>query len=279
MKKLTPGETVRLRGPGFARRITGQVRASWEEDGSTRIRLYEYATREERVYTVDRRGIARRPVSGQGAADGTSTGAAPVEEPGHPGADDRVSRFRGILRAAIRLLASAALVAMAVALVTPWVMELRVSRMSYEDFLETELTPARLVRLLAARVSYERDVEDYWSPARGVWSMRRGDCEDYAMVVSAYLTRHGVEHEVVSFALKESLAGHAAVVAEVEDARVLIDPTMATAPGGLRVYRAGENGGLPSTAEALAPYAVLPAATYETPPEPGRPAVTGSVGE
>lgn len=158
------------------------------------------------------------------------------------------------------------------------VVHVRAGTMSYHEFLSAEFSPGELTRIVGARVSYERDVDEYWSAPRGVWETRRGDCEDYAMVVSAYLDRRDIEHMVVGFSLKESLAGHAAVIAELDGTRVLIDPTLATAPGGIRYYGSAPGGAPPSPAEILEEYAVLPAAIYETPPQPGRPTPTGLLG-
>jgi hypothetical protein len=165
-----------------------------------------------------------------------------------------------------------------IALLASAVVHVRAGTMSYHEFLSAELSPGELVRIVGARVSYERDVDEYWSAPRGVWETRRGDCEDYAMVVSAYLHRRDIEHMVVGFSLKESLAGHAAVIAELDGTRVLIDPTLATAPGGIRYYRSAHGGTAPTPAEIIEEYAVLPAAIYETPPEPGRPTPTGLLG-
>jgi hypothetical protein len=261
MTRLVPGEYVSLRGPVLGQRISGVVRGTWTADGTTYVSLYSHARREELLYAVDARGIARRP-----RVPGDST---PTVDSGEPlGGSGR----RWWLIGAI------VLAALLVPLVTAGITRLQVAPMSFDSFLASDVSLRRLVTIVSARVSYDRDVENYWSPAEGVWQTRRGDCEDFAMVISTYLARQGVEHTVAGFALKEDLAGHAVVIADIGTARVLLDPTMATAPTGIRYFPADASGRLPSNAEVLADYARLPAVTYETPPEPGRPAPQGYIG-
>ncbi len=277
MRSLSRGEYVSLPGRVLGQRVSGDVRRSWHEQGTTYVRLYSYAAREERTYTIDRNGVARRPappdhagadieantaVGAQGPADTPAADAMPTD------AKPTVARWPGVVAGLLLLL---------LPLVTAGFAQLRTAGMSFEEFLATDMSLERMVSTVAARVSYDRDVEEFWSPAEGVWATRRGDCEDYAMVVSAYLGRHGIEHTVVGFSLADSLAGHAAVIAQTEDARVLIDPTMATAPTGIRYFRRTDDGKLPSRAAALEDYARLPAAAYDPPLEPGRPAVSGFI--
>jgi hypothetical protein len=97
------------------------------------------------------------------------------------------------------------------------------------------------------------------------------------MVISAYLSAHGIEHGVYGFSLKGDLAGHVAVIAETEGARVLLDPTRATTGSGVRYFEAESDAALPTTAEILDRYAVLPARSYETPPIPGNPPVSSFI--
>jgi len=141
------------------------------------------------------------------------------------------------------------------------------SRMSYGDFMSREMTLPQLVSTVSSRVAYRSDVEDYWSAPADVWTSRGGDCEDHAMLISAYLSRHGVPHTVVGAALKGDLQGHVMVVADTDRGRFLLDPTRASAPTGLQRYPADT-----PLAEIIREYAVLPASLYGESPAPGRPA-------
>ncbi len=284
MRSLSRGEYISLSGPVLGQRVSGDVRQSWQEQGTTYVRLYNHAAREERTYTIDRNGVARRPAPpgrdrngtdgdqaawAQGPADPATAGARhPDETPPEEKRPTAGAWWTGVVLGLLLLL---------LPLATAGINQLRTAGMSFDEFLATDMSLERMVSTVAARVSYERDVEEFWSPAEGVWTSRRGDCEDYAMIVSAYLERHGIEHTVVGFPLADSLAGHAAVVAETEDARVLIDPTMATAPTGIRHFRRTDDGELPSQAAALEDYAQLPAAAYDSPPDPGRPKPSGFI--
>lgn len=261
MRPPSPGEYVTLPGPVIGQHVRGEVRRSWREQGATYVRLYSYAAREERLYTIDRKGVARRP------APPDRTPAA-GETP--PSADTHVTGLWW-------LGAVAGLLLLLLPLVTAGIAQLRTAGMSFDEFLATDMSLERMVSTVAARVSYEPDVEEFWSPAEGVWATRGGDCEDYAMIVSTYLERHGIEHTVVGLSLADSLAGHAAVIVRTDDARVLIDPTMATAPTGIRYFRRTEGGDIPSRAAVLEDYARLPAVAYDPPLEPGRPAVSGFI--
>ena len=280
MRPPSRGEYVNLPGPVLGQHVCGEVRRSWRERGATYVRLYSYAAREEQLYTIDRKGVARRPAPPDHtpAADGPELAAGTTDETRGVERPDATPPEANHPESSVWWLgAVAGLLLLLLPLVSAGVAQLRTAGMSFDEFLATDMSLERMVSTIAARVSYERDVEEFWSPAAGVWAMRGGDCEDYAMIVSAYLERHGIEHTVVGFSLADSLAGHAAVIARTDDARVLIDPTMATAPTGIRYFRRIEDGGLPSRAAVLEDYARLPAVAYDPPLEAGRPAVSGFI--
>lgn len=258
MRRLSPGEYVHFAGPFLGQRVTGVVRDVWREHGDRYVRLYSYAAREERTYRLDRRGVARQ-----------TTADAPEAVSGSEATDEPAPRRgRGELW---WLAASVVLAALLIPIAGAGIAELRASRMSYGEFLSSEMSLPALVRTVSARVSYERDVEEYWSAPEAIWQEGIGDCEDYAMLVSAYLARHEIDHRVLAFSLEDSLQGHAAVIADTERGRVLIDPTNATAPTGLKTFPARDDGSEPGPREILEPYAVFPVRVYDAPPEPGRP--------
>lgn len=268
---LTRGEYVSFHGPVIGGRVAGLVREAWSTADSTYVRLYSYAAREERVYRIegdvaytDHRATHGAPPSSEPEPHLTDEPLATPDEPA-----PRVQPMW--------LLGAAALAILLGTLVSSGVSTIRASRMSYAGFLSTDMSLSELVGTVSARVSYERDIEDYWSPPADVWESRHGDCEDYAMVLSQYLTHHDIEHDLLSFSLQDELRGHAAVIAHVDGARVLLDPTRATAPGGIQYFRAGDDGRAPSTAEILDEYAVLPATSYHTPARSGQPVVRGYV--
>jgi hypothetical protein len=137
---------------------------------------------------------------------------------------------------------------------------------TYEGFLKSELSLGRLVSTVASRVSYRRDLDDYWSAPEDVWHSRNGDCEDQAAVISAYLSHHGIEHTVLGLSLKNGLQGHVVVVVIDREGPILIDPTGATAPAGIRRYAPGT-----PLSDVVSQYATLPARVYPPNPDAGRP--------
>jgi hypothetical protein len=143
---------------------------------------------------------------------------------------------------------------------------------TYEGFLKSELTLGRLVSTVASRVSYRPDIDEYWSAPEDVWQSRNGDCEDQATVVSAYLSHHGIEHTVLGLSLKNGLQGHVVVVVTDTEGPILLDPTGATAPAGIRRYAPGT-----PLSEVVSQYATLPARVYPPNPDAGRPEPIGVV--
>jgi hypothetical protein len=153
------------------------------------------------------------------------------------------------------------------------VAELRSSTTAYAQFMEREMSLPQLVSEVSSRVRYRIDVEEYWSAPEDVWSSRLGDCEDHAMIVSAYLTRHDIEHTILGLSLADQLQGHVVVVAHTEKGPALLDPTRATTPTGYRQFSPGT-----PLSEIVREYAVLPARVYESAPPAGRPDPIRTVG-
>ncbi|MEX2442493.1 MAG: hypothetical protein WD492_02725 [Alkalispirochaeta sp.] len=148
----------------------------------------------------------------------------------------------------------------------------RVSLTSYESFLEGEMNPGQLVTTVARRVSYRPEPDDYWSAPDAVWAARSGDCEDHAMVVSAYLSRHNVDHTLLGLSLKSGLEGHVVVVVTGENGPILLDPTGATAGSGIERFPPGTR-----LRDVAGKYATLPARRYGANVSPGDPEPVGIV--
>jgi hypothetical protein len=139
--------------------------------------------------------------------------------------------------------------------------------------MEREMSLPQLASEVASRVRYRVDVEEYWSAPQDVWSSRLGDCEDHAMIVSAYLAYHDIEHTILGLSLEDQLQGHVVVVAHTKDGPGLLDPTRATTPTGYRQFPPGT-----ALSEIVTEYAVPPARVYEPTPPAGRPDPIGTVG-
>lgn len=266
------GEYVELSEFGSEDRLRGLV-TDVETDGSFRyLTLYSYVTREETRYRIDRRCRLHR--LDRADADAAAYAAAESAAPAGFDGDDAGELPSPLIAAPLFVSVIAALL-LSVVLLPPAqavLNELRVGRMSYHSFIEDEMGLGRLVAEVSARMDYRVDLEDYWSAPEDAWASRAGDCEDHAMVISAHLSRHGVRHAVVSFALRDGLQGHVVVVARTDDGLVLLDPTRASAPTGIRRFDRDVE-----LAEVIAEYGVLPAANYGESPKPGKPAPTGRI--
>jgi hypothetical protein len=185
--------------------------------------------------------------------------------------DDDASIHQSARARRVAAFLSIAAVVITVTVVAPLVVStisrLRTSQTSYHAFMQRDLGLEELVSRVSARVEYRVDVTDYWSAPRATWNARRGDCEDYAMLISEYLTARRISHAVVGLSLKPDLQGHVFVVAQEAGGRVVLDPTRATAPTGLERFPADT-----SLAEIAAEYGVLPATNYGARPNAGDPA-------
>lgn len=261
--RLRPGNYVTLPLAEGRGSVAGLVDAVWSEEGRRILSLYSYRRRSCDLYEIDRRGRAR-PVAAETPEEASEQEAGSLD-----------GRWSGRLFPTLLVSVAAVLLLIAVLpLFQAGVTRLSVAATSYDAFLAGELTPGALLSKVAARVDYRVDLDDYWSAPEDVWSSRGGDCEDQAMLVAAYLAEHGIPHTILGLSLEERLQGHVVVVADIGGERLLLDPTMATAPGGLERFP-GET----ELAEIVAKYAALPARIYPSDPEPGRPRPVGFVEE
>lgn len=253
------GEYVELPTNGRGR-VRGLIHESWTVEGVRYLRLYSYAMRTIATYRIDRRGRLKKLPEPREPAETLDTGLPTAEPPKPP---------RGIL---IPFVAAILLGFMVLPLIQGGFGMIQAGVTTYEGFLKSELSLGRLVSTVANRVSYRPDIDDYWSAPEDVWQSRNGDCEDQAMVVAAYLSHHGIEHTLLGLSLKSGLQGHVVVVVTDREGPILLDPTGATAPAGIRRYAPGTQ-----LSEVVSHYATLPARVYPPNPEAGRPEPIGVV--
>lgn len=253
--RLHRGEYVCLPLAGSRRKVEGLVHDLRQEEGASYLDLYSYRTRSVVTYRLGRRGALRPVPTATGAESGV---ALRGEEPSRP--------LGKLLPPFLLVGSTLILLFIILPLLQGGFQWLRVSLTSYEGFLQRELSLPRLVSTVAARVEYRRDLDEYWSAPEDVWTSRSGDCEDHAMVIAAYLRRHDIPYTIFGLALGEELQGHVAVVAQTPEGPVLLDPTLATAPDGVRRFPRGT-----SLKEIIDRYGTLPGRIYPKNPEPGRP--------
>lgn len=150
--------------------------------------------------------------------------------------------------------------------------ELEARALSYDAFLSREMDLTRLTQVVTYRLDYRRDVLEYWSDPRDAWDAKAGDCEEYALVVAAYLSRHGIEHQVLGLTLRETLEGHAVVLVRTPAGYALIDPPGTAVRRGVAFFPAGEE-----PAEFLRRYSHLPVSVYSSTAEGPRPELVGLI--
>ncbi len=282
--EFVPGAYVELPYAGRDERVRGLVHETGRLRGMRYIDLYSYATRRVTRYRVDRRGrlhALRQPEAGapelqyaethRDSDTNVPTGFISEEPSGiepseHETESPKPSRTTILAPLVIAVMSLILVFIVIFPLIQGGAVRLKASTTSYNELLARDLNLSQLLSTVSARVDYRPDVEDYWSAPRAVWERRSGDCEDYALLVSAYLNRHNVSHHVLGMALKPDLQGHVAVVAESERGPVLLDPTRATAPTGLKRYPRGTE-----IAEIAAEFAALPVDDYGSSPAPGNP--------
>lgn len=275
---LRLGSYVTLPLTGGRGSVAGLVDRVWSEKGRRLLSLYSYRRRRCNLYEIDRRGRVT-PLAEDMATAIEETAVSREYRTGTPESEevngDLEAPWAGALLAKLLLpIAAVVLLLLVLPLFQAGVIRLSVAFTSYDAFLARDLTPGALLSTVAARVDYRIDLDEYWSAPADVWSSRAGDCEDQALLVAAYLMEHGIPHTILGLSLEERLQGHVVVVADVAGERLLLDPTMATAPGGLERF-SGET----ELAEIVAKYAALPARIYPSDPEPGRPRPVGFVEE
>ncbi len=82
---------------------------------------------------------------------------------------------------------------------------------SLEALVQLHSTPERVAQFLRERVVFRDDVRlfglsDYWQDPQDFLSRGRGDCEDYALLAQAVLSRQGMEAFVFSLYGEEGYA-------------------------------------------------------------------------
>lgn len=263
--KATIGDLAELTIEETGETVTGLVTDVRRSGASTVVTLYSYRTRKTTTYRADRRGRfhSDRPTKPAAAAEA-------LEQRSGDDASDGDRRAGGPSWVAppilLAVVAAAILAVLLLPLAQASISHLRTAGTEFDEFLAQELSFRRLVAEVSTRVDYRVDLEDYWSAPRDAWRSKVGDCEDHAMIVSAYLAHHGIEHSVLGFALRDGLEGHVVVVAESGRGPVLLDPTRASAPTGLKRFAPGTE-----MADVVSEYGLLPAADYGQVPTSGRP--------
>jgi len=64
-------------------------------------------------------------------------------------------------------------------------------------------TPAQLSQWLTADFKYETEMPDYWQPAEETIDLKKGDCEDFAILAQAALEQLNIPSQIVVINFKD----------------------------------------------------------------------------
>jgi len=70
-------------------------------------------------------------------------------------------------------------------------------------------TPQELVEWLSGEFSYRLEMPDSWQSPQETVRTKKGDCEDFAVLVSAFLSRHGISNDILILKFKDLRTSHA----------------------------------------------------------------------
>jgi hypothetical protein len=78
-------------------------------------------------------------------------------------------------------------------------------------------TPQALANWLSSEFSYRMELLDQWQEPQETIDSRAGDCEDFAILVSALLTRLGIPNDVIILKFRDLNIAHAVCLWRDED--------------------------------------------------------------
>lgn len=70
-------------------------------------------------------------------------------------------------------------------------------------------SPAQLSRWFTAEFKYETEMPDRWASPEETLSLKKGDCEDFAVLAQVVLARLGISSDVIIISFKGLNQGHA----------------------------------------------------------------------
>ena len=87
----------------------------------------------------------------------------------------------------------------------------------FENIPSSVQTPQALANWLSSEFSYRMELVDEWQKPRETISSRTGDCEDFAILASAFLTRSGIPNDIAIVKFRDLNISHAVCLWKGED--------------------------------------------------------------
>jgi hypothetical protein len=78
-------------------------------------------------------------------------------------------------------------------------------------------SPRALTEWLSSDFQYAMEIPDAWQSPQETVSLKRGDCEDFAILASAVLWRLGIPNEILIIKFKKLKIGHAICIWKDKD--------------------------------------------------------------
>lgn len=101
-----------------------------------------------------------------------------------------------------------------------------IPKITYSTFLNNNYNLKKLYLTVRKRLDYVYDFDDYWQTPDYAWKNKKGDCEEFASIISDYLNKHQINNYLVGMNTKDN-KGHAVVFAAIDNIYYIIDPTRA----------------------------------------------------
>ncbi|HOV13796.1 MAG TPA: transglutaminase-like domain-containing protein [Spirochaetota bacterium] len=146
------------------------------------------------------------------------------------------------------------------------------NKLSYEKFLYKEMTIPELYKVITNRISYRYDKGDIWLTPKTIWDNRYGDCEDFSVIASGYLTYHNIENYIIGLSLPNNSTGHALVIVKLRNTFWVIDLTGAVENSGYKKFIYARN-----ISDIIKKYTKSNALIYKIPNYNGEKKILGTV--
>jgi len=106
--------------------------------------------------------------------------------------------------------------------------------MTFSSFLSTPYSIEELYSVVTNKINYRYDMSENWVTPESAWNKKYGDCEEFAAIISKYLTTQGIENYLIGMSIKNRNQGHAMVFAKHKGTYYVIDPTKAVEKYGVK---------------------------------------------
>lgn len=258
VKQLEIGSIVSFPQTGFRLPVKGEVRDYYFEGHLFYIIIYCFFTRKDRLFILTRDLRLVTP-----SLYFTKKDNSPVIYE-YEGADHEPIKERKAAKITKKIIIVIILITFVLSIIPDLKIPNAINSLSYDDFLNQDLSLNELYIAITGRLRYRYDLQDEWMTPHYAWKNKYGDCEEFASIFSEYLSKHNIENYLTGLDSRNYPGGHAVVFAVVDGIYHMIDPTGAIEPAGIKALPK-----VTSLQEAVRKYNRTPAAIYKVPAQNG----------